>query len=47
MKFSGKVGNGTVNKRINFGSDVDHRLDIGIVFLTRHYWEILKVANGH
>jgi len=24
MKFSGKVGNGPVNKRLNFGGDPDH-----------------------
>jgi len=24
MKFSGKVGNGPVNKRLNFGNDPDH-----------------------
>jgi len=32
MKFSGKVGNGTMNKWLNFGGDPDHRLDAGIVF---------------
>ena len=32
MKFSGKVGNGPVKKRLNFGGDPDHRLDTGIVF---------------
>ena len=42
MKFSGKVGNW-----LNFGGDPDHRLDIGIVFRIRHYWEIRKVVNGH
>ena len=47
MKFSGKVGNVTVNKWINFGRDVDHRLDIGIVFRILHYWEIWKVVSGH
>jgi len=31
MKFSGKVGNGPVNKRLTFGGDLDHRLDTGIV----------------
>jgi len=32
MKFSAKVGNGPINKRLNFGGDPDHRLDTGIVF---------------
>jgi len=43
MKFSGKIGNGRTNKRLNFGGDPGHRLDIGIVFRIRHYWEIRKV----
>jgi len=32
MKFSGKiyVGNGSMNKWLNFGSDPDHRLDTGL-----------------
>jgi len=30
MKFSGKVGNGPMNKRLNFGGDPDHRLDTGL-----------------
>jgi len=47
MKFSGKVGNGLVNRCLNFGCDPDHRLDTGIVFLIRHYWKIRKVVNGH
>jgi len=47
MKLSGKVGNGPVNKRLNFGDDPDHCLDTGIVFRIRHYWEIRKVVNGH
>jgi len=47
MKFSGKIGNGPLNKRINFGGDLDHRLITGIVFRIRHYREIRKVANGH
>jgi len=47
MKFSRKVGNGPVNKRLNFGGDPDHRLDTGIVFRICHYWEIQKVVNGH
>ena len=47
MKFSGKIGNGPTNKRLNFGDDPDHRLNSGIVFRIRHYWEIRKVVNGH
>jgi len=47
MKYSGKVRNGPVNKLLNFGSDLDHRLDTEIIFRIRHYWEIRKVANGH
>jgi len=47
MKFSGKVGNDQTNKCLDFGSDPDHRLDTGIVFRIRHYWEIRKVVNGH
>jgi len=47
MKFSRKVGNGPVNKRLIFNGDLDHRLDTGIVFQIRHYWEIRKVVNGH
>jgi len=31
MKFSGKVGNGPVNKWLNFGGDPDHRLDTGLI----------------
>jgi len=47
MKFSEKVGNGPVNKSVNFGSDPDHHLDTGIDFRIRHYWEIGKVVNGY
>jgi len=47
MKFSGKVGNGPVNKWLNVGGDPDHRLDTGIVYRIRHYWEIRKVVNEH
>jgi len=47
MKFSGKVGNGPVNKCLNFGGDPDHRLDTGLVYQIHHYWEIRKVANVH
>jgi len=46
MKFSGKVGNGPLNKWIHFGGDPDRRLDTGIVFRIRHCWEIRKVVNG-
>jgi len=44
MKFLGKVGNGPLNKLLNFDVDPDHRLDTGIVFRIRHYWEIRKVV---
>jgi len=47
IRFSVKVGNGPVNKRLNFGGDQDHRLDTGIVFRIHHYWEIRKVVNEH
>jgi len=30
IKFSGKVGNEPMNKRLNFGGDPDHRLDTGL-----------------
>ena len=36
-----------MNKPVNFDGDPDHRLDTGIVFRIRHYWEIRKVVNGH
>jgi len=42
MTFSGKVGNGQSNNRLNFGGDQDHRLDTGIVFRIRHYCDIGK-----
>jgi len=45
MKFSGKVGNRPVNKLLNFGGDPCHRLDTGIVFRIRHYWEIRKMVS--
>jgi len=45
MKFSEKLGNGPVNKRLNFGGALDHRLDTRIVFRIRHYWEIRKVVS--
>jgi len=44
MKFSRKVGNWPMNKTLNFGGDPDHRLDTGLVFRIRHYWEIRKVV---
>ena len=47
MKFSGTDGNGPLNKCLNFGGDLDHRLDTGIVFRIRRDWEIRKVVNGH
>jgi len=36
MKFSEKVGNGPMNKRLNFGGDPD----TGTVFRICHYWDI-------
>jgi len=45
MKVSGNVGDGPMNKCLNFGGDQDHRLDTGIVFWIRHYWEIRKVVS--
>ena len=45
MKVSGKIGNGPVNKWLNFGGDPDHRLGTGIVFRIRLYWEIRKVVS--
>jgi len=36
---------GRVNKRLNFGGDPDHRLDIGIVFRMRHCWKIRKAVS--
>jgi len=46
MKFSGKVGNGTMKNWLSFGGDPDHRLGTGIVVRIRHYLEIRKVVNG-
>jgi len=46
MKFSEKVGDGPINRRLNFGGDPVHRLDYRAVFRIRHYWEIRKVING-
>jgi len=45
MKVSAKVGNGPMNKYLNFGGNLDHSLDTGIVFRICHYWEIWKVVN--
>jgi len=42
MKFSWKVGDGPMNKSLNFGGDSHRRLDTRIVFRIRHYWEIRK-----
>jgi len=30
---------------LNFGGDLDHHLDAGIVFRIRHYWQIRKVVS--
>ena len=45
MKFSRKVRNGLMNKRLNFGGDPRHCLDTVIVFRIGHYWEIRKVVS--
>jgi len=45
MKFSGKVGNEPVNKRLNVGDDPNHRLYTGNVFWICHCWEIQKVVT--
>jgi len=42
--FEGRL---TMNKSLNFRGDPDHRLDTGIVFRIRHYWEIWKVVSGY
>jgi len=50
MKFSGKVGNWPLNKRLNFGGDPDHRLDTGIVFrfvTIGRYGRPYMVITGH
>jgi len=47
MKFLRKVGSGPMNKILNFGDNLDHCLDTGIVFWIRHCWEIRKVVKGH
>ena len=40
-----KIGNEPMNNWLNFGGDPDHRLDTGIVFRIRHYWQIWKVVS--
>jgi len=45
VTFSRKAGNGPLNKLLNFGGDLGHRLDTGIVFRIRHYWKIRKVLT--
>jgi len=50
VKFSGKVGNGPVNKSkqiIKLFGHPDNCLDAGFVFRIRHYQEMWKVVNGH
>ena len=37
----------TNEKIVKFWWWFHHRLDTGIVFRIRHYWEIQKVVNGH
>jgi len=44
MKFLETVGNGPAKKWLNFGANPDHRLNTGIVFQIRHYWETRKVS---
>ena len=37
-----------MNKWLNFGGDLDHRLDAGLFSgFVSHYWDIRKVVNGH
>jgi len=38
MKFSEKIGNGSMNDWLHFSGDPDHRLDTGIVFQISHYF---------
>jgi len=47
MKFSAKIDNGPLKKRLNFGGGPDHRLNTGIVFWIRHHRDIRKAANGY
>jgi len=37
MKFSGKVGNGPMNKWLNFGGDSDHGCGYGSGSVSRHW----------
>jgi len=46
MKFSGKVGNGPANKRLNFGGDPSHHMDTVTVFRIRQS-PLRNVINGH
>jgi len=43
MKFSGMVGNGPMNKWLNFDGDPDHSDCFSDLLL----WEIQTVVNGH
>jgi len=49
MKFSGKIGNGPTNKRLNFGGDPDHRLQglfSGFVTIGRYgKWNGVVIAT--
>jgi len=47
MKFSGKVGNGPLNKWLNFCGDRDRRLDTRIVFQFVTTGRCGKVVNRH
>jgi len=47
MKFSGKVGNGPMNTRLNFGGDLDHRLETGIVFPDSSLLGDMESASSH
>ena len=38
---------GAIEQMLSFDGDRSHRLDTGIVFRIRHYWEIWEVVNGH
>jgi len=44
MKCSWKAGNGPVNSLLNLGGNLDYRLDTGIFFRIRYYWEIGKAG---
>jgi len=45
--FQAKLAMGKWTKWLDFSGDPDYRLNTGIVFRIRHYWEIWKVVNGH